>query len=111
MFDIVTKMFKKDPFVPVVGEPTAPDKTVLYRAWVIINEDGRVGYIDHYKQDGKFGVRPVNFDTGLHYPNPSQHWTNEQRLKVPEELSLYLREFRAAEAEEIPTMYRGNLAH
>lgn len=111
MFDIVTKMFKKSPFVEAEGQPSSPDKkTVLYKAWVVM-EDGRVGYVDHYKQDGRFGVRPVSFDTGLHYPNPSQHWTNEQRLKIPEELSLYLREFRAATQEEIPPMYRGEFQH
>lgn len=111
MFEAIKDLFKKPEFVPAVGEPSTPDKTVMFRAWVVINADGRCGYVDHYKQDGKFGIRPVEFATGRHYPNPSQHWTNEQRLKVPEELALTLKDFRAAEEHEIPVQYRRHLVN
>jgi hypothetical protein len=95
----------------VVGEASMPDKTtVRSRAWCVLIADGRVGYIDHYKTDGRFGVRPVDA-RGRHYPNPSRHWTNAQRLATPEELSLSLRELRAADDDDIPPMYRRNAMH
>jgi hypothetical protein len=97
------------PYIEAIGEGTQPDKDLMrFRAWVVINADGRVAYIDHYKSDGKFGVRPVNFSTGRHFPNRTQHWSNEVRLKIPEELALSIREFRAAEDLEIPALYRVN---
>ena len=105
MFDLVKDLFKPKPFIPAVGEPSHPDN-VRFKAWCVILIDGRVGYIDHYKTDGRFGVRPVDFMTGRHFPNPSQHWTNDQRLKIPEELALSLREIRAAEDYELPAEYR-----
>ena len=79
-----------------------------HRQWVVIHTEGRIGYIDHYKSDGKFGVRPVNFADGRHFPNTSQHWSNADRLKIPEELALTMKEFRAAEDTEIPALYRVN---
>ena len=100
--------FEKPPTVEhiaAVGNGTHPDDSVRYRAWVLMH-DGRVGYIDHYKSDGKFGVRPVVFETGLHYPNPTQHWTNEKRLANPEELALTLSDFVAAPVNQIPAEYR-----
>jgi hypothetical protein len=82
-----------------------PSQDVKYKAWVVLN-DGRVGYIDHYKRDGKFGVRPVDKETGLHFPHPSEHWPNQERLDHPEELALSIGDFRAAADEELPSMYR-----
>lgn len=108
MFDAIKGLFKKPEFVPAVGEASTPGPEVKYRAWVKI-PDGRVGYIDHYKADGRFGVRPVDFDTGRHFPNTSQHWTNEQRLKVPEELALKIGDIYAAGDDEIPAQYRDTL--
>ena len=108
MFDNLAKLFKPDKYIEAVGKPTSPSASVKYRAWCIVLSDGRVGYIDHYKSDGKFGVRPVDLETGLHFPNPSQHWTNEQRLKNPEELALALKDLRAAQDHERPAMYREN---
>jgi hypothetical protein len=105
MLDKVKSFFSK-PFVEAVGDTTTPDATCMRKCWAV-TKDGRVGFIDHYKEDGKFGFRPVNFNTGRYYPNPSQHWTNEQRLKVPEELAVTLRDLRPAEMSEIPAMYRG----
>jgi hypothetical protein len=108
MFEAIQKFFSKnDPaFVAAVGDPAYPGTEIKMRAWVVLLSDNRVGFIDHYKADGKFAVRPVNFETGRYYPNTSQHWTNEQRLKVPEELALALHDFRAAESGDIPAMYR-----
>jgi hypothetical protein len=108
MFESIKGLFKKPEFIPAVGDASSPDPSVKYLAWVVM-ADKRVGYIDHYKKDGRFGVRPVDFNTGLHFPNPSQHWTNEQRLKVPEELSLRLNEFEAADDAERPAQYRETL--
>jgi hypothetical protein len=86
----------------------SPKQNVIYRAWVIL-DDGRVGYIDHYKSDGRFGVRPVNRETGLHYPNPSRHFTDDQKLEIPEELNLRLQDFRPAIEDELPPMYRNRV--
>jgi hypothetical protein len=77
------------------------------RAWVII-PDGRIAYIDHYKADGNFGVRPIVFETGLHYPNTSAHWSEEQRNSVPEEFALPFSQMVPATEKEIPSMYRGD---
>ena len=79
---------------------------LAYKAWVVLLADDRIAYIDHYKSDGRFGVRPVNPRTGEHLPNTAEHWPIEDRLKVPEELSVSMMEFRPAELDEIPPMYR-----
>ena len=88
-----------------MDDPLMPPRDITRRAWVVISRDGRVGYIDHYKSDGRFGVRPVQMD-GRWYPNPSPHWTEEQRNAMPEELALALREFTAAADSAIPQRYR-----
>ena len=117
MFEAVRDIFKSKtiPIVtevvtPVVGVTSHPGPEVRFKAWCIIVSDGRVGYIDHYKSDGLFGVRPVDLLTGRHYPNPSKHWANEYRLKIPEELALSLGEIRAAKDSELPAEYRQNNA-
>jgi hypothetical protein len=89
---------------PPEATPKVP-LSLAYRCWVVM-ADGRVGYIDHYKSDGRFGVRPIDPKTGKHLLNPSEHWPMEDRERVPEELSLSLKEFRAAESDEIPVMHR-----
>lgn len=85
-----------------------PPQQVKYLAWVRL-PDGRCGYIDHYKTDGKFGVRPVDFVSGLHYPNTSTHWSMEDREKIPEEIVLRVGELRPAEVSEIPAQYRNSV--
>jgi hypothetical protein len=92
--------------VPPAAECSKPDLSAKQRAWVVILADGRCGYIHHYKINGLFGVRPVGFDSGLHYPNTSEHWTAEQKLTVPEELALSICEIRGAAKQEIPAMWR-----
>jgi hypothetical protein len=89
--------------IPPVGMD--PGRVARYRAWVVL-EDGRVAYIDHYKADGRFGVRPVDPATGQHYQNPSPHWSEVDRKRYPEELGLSLAQFRAATMEEIPQNYQ-----
>lgn len=91
--------------LPKIKVEPAPHRS-FRRVWVKILADDRVGYIDHFKWDGKFGVRPVRFQTGEHYPNPSEHWTEAQRLAHPEELALSLEQFRAATQAEIPAQFR-----
>ena len=85
-------------------ESTIPDESCMRKAWVVM-KDGRVGYIDHYKPGGRFGVRPVS-EEGLHFANPSSHWTDEQRRQIPEELALSVNEFRGAALDEIPGRWR-----
>lgn len=108
MFEALKTLFNPAVPKPKEANATAPDSSAKRRAWVVL-EDGRVGYIHHYKIDGKFGVRPVGFESGLHYPNTSEHWTHEQRMTIPEELALTIREFRAATDLEIPPMFRPSL--
>lgn len=106
MFEVIRNLFAEKPEKPApVANAAKPPEGIKHKAWVVI-EDGRVAYIDHYKINGKFGVRPVGFDSGLYYPNPSEHWTEAQRMEIPEELALSVREFRAATDEEIPPMFR-----
>ena len=104
MFDAIKRLFVA-PIERTFSDSTIPDKSCMRRAWVVL-KDGRVGYIDHYKADGFFGVRPVNPETGFHYANPSSHWTDEQRKSIPEELALSIADLRGAQRTEIPIMYR-----
>lgn len=67
--------------------------------------DGRKGIIDHFKSDGNFGVRPVD-ENGDFIPNSSKHWTLEQRMRVPEEISVHSDFMRALNEKEIPERYR-----
>ena len=115
MFEWLRSFFRKTMFtaplskyIVIEGDGSVPDESVIYKAWVVL-QDGRVGYIDHYKQDGRFGVRPVNIMTGRHYLNTSAHWTPDQRLDVPEELALQLHEFRAAQRDDIPVEFRSQV--
>lgn len=103
MFSFKRKAERFDNPAPVGMSPRKD--AVKWRAWVVIPY-GRVGYIDHYKSDGRFGVRPVNPETGLHYLNRSEHWSEAQRADFPEELSLSIAEVRAATTDEIPREYR-----
>lgn len=95
--------------VPQVAEdapliPSMPGAEVMRRAWVVLSDE-RVAYIDHYKADGKFGVRPVDSD-GRHYANTSEHWSEAQRCAVPEEFALSVNQFRGANMMEIPARWR-----
>lgn len=62
------------------------------KPWVVMN-DGRLGVIHHRKKDGKYGVRPINAKTVSYLPNPSKHWSEENRQKYPEELALFPEQF------------------
>jgi hypothetical protein len=102
MFEAIKRLFTEKP-EPLIT--SVPDSSCMRRAWVIL-DDGRVGYIHHYKDDGHFGVRPVDLETGRHFANTSKHWSEEQRRQVPEELALSVNGFRGAKRDEIPVMYR-----
>jgi len=108
MFKLFKKAAPVDSGVPEtpIANGSEPEKGAKLKAWCIILSDGRCGYIHHYKINGLFGVRPVGFDSGLHYPNTSSHWSVEERMKVPEELALSICEIRGAEKHEIPSMWR-----
>lgn len=73
--------------------------------WVIL-PDGRVGVIDHIKNNGLLGVRPINPTTGAFYPNPAMHWSEEQRRAVPEEIALAAHEIKYAVNGQVPTIFR-----
>jgi hypothetical protein len=105
MFDRLRNLFSDKPEPPKSANASKPDDDAKRKAWVVM-EDGRVGYIHHYKINGLFGVRPVGFESGLHYPNTAAHWTPEQRLTIPEELALSICELRGAREDEIPPMWR-----
>ena len=100
MFSFKPKAIER---IQPIGEN--PGRIARWRAWVVL-QDGRSAYIDHYKQDGRFGVRPVQMDSEKHYPNPSPHWSEADRIRYPEELSLAVGEFRAATMDEIPRGFR-----
>lgn len=72
--------------------------------WVVL-PDGRVGIVNHKKQDGKYGVRPIDAATGAFYLNPAQHWPESARKQIPEEVSLAEEELRDAEHHEIPKVF------
>ena len=82
-----------------------PRRGAKWLCWVIV-PDGRVGYIDHYKTDGRFGVRPVQRDSGLHYPHPDRSWPEADRIAYPEELAVEFEYLRAAKMDEVPRMYQ-----
>ena len=110
MFEAILKYLKPEkPTVSgqTIDGGTSPNESVKRKAWAVILADGRVGYIDHYKVNGLFGVRPVRFDNGMHYPSTSEHWTPEQRASIPEELALKITEIRGAQPDEIPPTWRG----
>jgi hypothetical protein len=93
-----------EPPRPVIG--LEPPRDVRRKAWVTLR-DGRCGYVDRYQVDGKFVVRPVEFATGRHFLNPSEHWSEQDRINYPEEIALNLSDFSAASPDEIPRQYRG----
>ncbi len=69
--------------------------------WVIL-PDGRPGVVDHVKPDGTLGVKPVNPLTGEFFPNPTEHWSMEDRWRIPEEIAIAPSQIRNAEKSEIP---------
>lgn len=66
--------------------------------------DGRVGLIDHFKGDGNLGIRPVD-SQGNFYPNPSPHWTEEQRQASPEEVAIHASQLKPVPPEKIPLVF------
>lgn len=60
---------------------------------LVLLPDGRKGLIDHTKLDGMLGVRPVD-DEGNYLPNPTKHWSMEDRLSIPEEISISSKEIK-----------------
>jgi len=93
------------------AEVIIPEPQVkISRPWVIVVETGQIGYVDHFKVDGRVGIRLVDPETGKDLPIPydqAPHWTQEQRDLVPHELSLVRGQYRAAVASELPKQAEG----
>lgn len=71
--------------------------------------DGRMGVIDHLKTDGKFGVRPL--DGGGNYcRNTSTHWSDEDRLKIPEEIAFDAAILKPVDHRDIPHRFRRTIS-
>lgn len=82
-----------------VASPVAQE--LRTKQWVIL-PDGRPGVVDHTKPDGTLGVKPVNPLSGEFYPNLSEHWSMEDRWRIPEEIAIPADKVRMAEKHEIP---------
>ena len=90
----------KFPWVRVV----AKDLTKFPPALVKLS-DGRLGVIHHYKADGNFGVRPITV-TGEYYPNTSPHWSDLDRMKIPEEVSVGHNDLIPVLPNDIPSIFQ-----
>lgn len=75
--------------VPVILSKYPPVVVAIPEAF-----GGGLGVIHHFKVDGRFGVRPVDSNGNL-YANKSEHWTAEQRLTIPHEISLSYDQLKA----------------
>jgi hypothetical protein len=74
-----------------------------HKAWVWL-PDGRKGVIDHLKIDGNLGVRPLA-DDGKYLPNISTHWTDAQRMKIPEEVAVAPGALKPVLEKDIPPAF------
>lgn len=117
MFKALIARFRKKavPAVPAAA-PAAPappeerdDAALRSRSWIML-ADGNVGYVHHTKADGTLGVRPVCRITGRDLPNKSEHWSFEDRKKIPHEVCVHMDSIRVAREDEIPELLkrRGN---
>lgn len=88
------------------GKPVLPWQS--HKAWVRL-KDGRLGVIDHFKSDGNFGVRPMNPD-GTYFPNPSTHWTDIARAKIPEEVAVSSADLIYVRPDEVPETFRREIS-
>ena len=82
----------------------AKDGWQKHKIWVRL-PDGRIGVLDHLKTDGRFGVRPLT-ETFTYCLNTSEHWRMEDRLRIPEEISVALSDLRPLLPNEIPEQFR-----
>jgi len=80
-----------------------------FRQERVILPDGRIGVIDHLKPDGKLGVRPINPITGMFLPNRSEHWSEDERARIPEEIALSPHDIRSARTGRRPLLYKVRL--
>jgi hypothetical protein len=74
------------------------------RDWVVFF--GHLGYVHHKKSDGRYGIRPVDINTGKDMPNRSAHWPMADRMRIPLEFALEDSEFRRAKDSELPRSLR-----
>lgn len=87
MFKYIYGLQKKWPLIVRLHETDKVEYKKATLCEMVLLPDGRKGVIDHIKRDGLLGVRPVD-DRGNYFPNQTAHWSMEDRLKVPEEVSI-----------------------
>lgn len=85
---------------------TAKPEEVAHRTWVVVTATKEVAVLDHHKSDGRYGVRPINPDTGDYMPSDNAGWSLEDRMRIPREYALAVHEFRAAVASDLPAKFR-----
>jgi hypothetical protein len=96
-----------NPFKKKVAPPPTPPPQphwLTHKIWVRL-PDGRVGVIDHLKNDGHMGVRPITAQ-GEYFPNTSPHWEMADRLRVPEEVRIHTKDLTPLRYDEIPPEFR-----
>ncbi len=87
-------------------EPCPFDERIRFQRWVVVKEPNIVGVVSHVKPNGQLGVRPIDPKTGRYWMNSSEHWSIQDRLRIPEEWALYEEEVRNATEKEIPKVVR-----
>lgn len=83
------------------------------KAWVVTDR-GQLAVIDHTKRRGLYGVRPVDAPGVRFFLSPNEHWSAADRVRIPLEFTLSVKQIRVAEPEEIPVQARestGWLSH
>jgi len=120
MSEVILKLRSEWPFVQRVKDPysllSESDHETLTRerrrvsetrskSWVLM-QDGRIAYIHHGKPDGKLGVRPVHPETGEDLPNTSAHWSEEDRMRYPEEHAVHRDSVTPARPDQLPKSLR-----
>ena len=88
----------KWPFIHRIHEQVAKRRY----EWVML-PDGRPGIVDHAKLDGTLGVRPIKPD-GLFYHNTTEHWSIEDRIRIPEEIAIRREDTRGLDPKDIPVL-------
>lgn len=71
---------------------------------LVVIPDGRLGVINHLKSDGNLGIRPIT-PGGAFLPNPSAHWLQEDKIRIPEELALHPSVLRPLTRSEHPEAF------
>lgn len=74
---------------------------------LVIFDGNRLGLIDHLKEDGNLGIRPLT-SSGQFLPNRSTHWSEEQKAQVPDEYAIHPSKLRPPKQHEIPACLKSS---